>query len=82
MPSGINYELDFEKLIVGMQDRQLLEFVARQSLSTNKRCAEHLERITALENTAKKQAGIIGGITGTITGAIIAIINYFATSRG
>jgi len=40
MPNGINYELDFEKHIARMQDRQLLEFVARQTLTQSKDIAK------------------------------------------
>jgi len=36
MSNGINYDLDFEKNIKKMEDRQLLEFVARQALDQSK----------------------------------------------
>ena len=81
MPNTINQELDFEKLISGMKDRDLLEFVARQNYETSLRCPRHDSRIAALENQNKKISGIVGGITGAITGIIIGIINYF-TNRG
>ncbi len=79
MPNGnyVNQELDFEKRINGMADRQLLEFVARQNYETCIRCEKHDSRITALEIDNKKISGIFGGIAGTIAAAIIAIINYF-----
>jgi len=36
MPNGINYDLDFEKSIKCMGDRELLEFVSRQTLDQSK----------------------------------------------
>ena len=75
-------DLDFEKRIGNMADRQLLEFVARQSLEVNKRCVDHISRIISLESTTKRQSGIIGGISGTFTAIAISVINYFTTNRG
>ncbi len=77
MPNGINQELDFEKNISSMKDRDLLEFVARQNYETCIRCESHNKRITSLENQNKKISGIAGGISGTITGIIIGVISYF-----
>lgn len=81
MPNGINYELDFEKRIGEMPDRQLLEFVARQNFETCQRCVDHNKRIITLESGDKKLAGMVGGITGTFMAVIIGIINYFV-NRG
>ena len=77
MPNGINYELDFEKRIAEMKDRQLLEFVARQTLEVCERLDKHSEKIKVLENGDKKSSSIAGGITGTVTGVIIGLVNYF-----
>uniref|UniRef100_A0A6M3LP66 Uncharacterized protein n=1 Tax=viral metagenome TaxID=1070528 RepID=A0A6M3LP66_9ZZZZ len=79
MPYGnyVNQELDFEKRISGMADRQLLEFVARQNYDTSIKLDKHSVRITSLENESKKISGITGGISGTITGVIIGVISYF-----
>lgn len=77
MANGINYELDFEKRISEMPDRQLLEFVARQAFDTNSRCTNHTSRLITLESGDKRQSGIVGGISGAITGVIIGVINYF-----
>ncbi len=77
MPSGIIQELEFEKRISGMPDRQLLEFVARQNWETCLRCESHDTRIKILETGSKSISGIMGGISGAITGIIIGIINYF-----
>jgi len=79
MPNGnyVNQELEFEKRITGMDDRDLLEFVARQNYDTSIKLDKHSFRITALENQSKKISGIFGGIAGTITAVIVGIINYF-----
>uniref|UniRef100_A0A6M3KUF5 Uncharacterized protein n=1 Tax=viral metagenome TaxID=1070528 RepID=A0A6M3KUF5_9ZZZZ len=79
MPNGnyVNQELEFEKRITGMDDRDLLEFVARQNYETCIRCEKNNVRIIALENENKKISGITGGIAGTIAGIIIGVINYF-----
>ena len=79
MPNGnsVIHELDFEKRITVMGDRDLLEFVARQNYETCIRCEKHNSRITSLENQSKKISGITGGITGLAAAVIVAIINYF-----
>ena len=79
MPNGnfVNQELNFEKHISDMKDRDLLEFVARQNFVTCIRCDKHNKRITDLENQSKKISGITGGISGTITAIIIGIIGHF-----
>ena len=71
MTRGINYELDFEKHIESMEDRPLLEFIARETLMIG-------GRVTALEKDSRRLAGIIGGVAGAVMGLIIAIINFFA----
>lgn len=81
MPNGINQELDFESKIAGMQDRQLLEFVARQNYETCIRCESHNQRIIILEEGSRKSSSITGGITGTIAGIIIGIISYFTNKN-
>ena len=77
MPNGINYELDFEKRIGEMQDRQLLEFVARQTFEISSKIERHGKQIKTLEHHSRKISSMAGGISGTITAIIIGIINYF-----
>jgi len=77
MSNGINYELDFEKRIAEMQDRPLLEFIARQTLEITSKCKGYDKSITTLETGDRRQAGIVGGITGTFTAIIIGISQYF-----
>ena len=83
MSNGIISELDFEKRIGEMQDRQLLEFVARQTFEITGKCKIYDSQITLLQNGDRKTSGIVGGISGTITAVIINIINYFiGANRG
>ena len=79
MPNGnyVTNELDFEKLISGMGDRTLLEFVARQNYATSIQLGKHSNRITMLENQSKKISGVVGGIAGLISAIVVGIINYF-----
>ena len=70
-------ELDFEKKINDLPDRQLLEFVARQNYETCIRCENHNARLQVLEVGIKKISSIAGAITGTITAVAIGILNYF-----
>ncbi len=82
MGNGMNYDLDFEKRIKDMPDRQLLEFVARQTLEVVGRCKEYDTDIALLKSGDRKTAGIVGGITASITSIIIGVINYFISKRG
>ena len=77
MLNEVNSELDFEKRIGEMPDRQLLEFVARQAFDTNNRCTNHSTRLITLETGNKRASGIVGGISGVIMGTIVGILNYF-----
>ena len=81
MPNGMNYELDYEKRIREMPDRQLLEFVARQALEITGKCSVYDKQIASLEEGNRKASSISGGISGTITGVVIGLISYF-TNRG
>ena len=81
MPNGINYELDFEKRISEMQDRPLLEFIARQTLEITGKCKGYDTKIALLESGDRRVSGIVGGISGTIVATIIGIINYYVNHR-
>jgi len=81
MTNGINYELDFEKRIKEMADRQLLEFVARQAFEITDKCKTYDVKIASLETGDRKVSSIAGGISGTFTAVVIGIINYFV-NRG
>ena len=81
MPNGINYELDFERRISQMQDRPLLEFIARQTLEFTEKCKGYDTDIDSLKNGDRKASSIAGSISGTVTSVIIGIISYF-TNKG
>lgn len=83
MPNGncVLNELDFERKIQTMPDRQLLEFVARQNYTTEIRCVNHAKRITSLESGNQRMSSLTGGISGTIAGIIIGIISYFTKGQ-
>ncbi len=74
----INSELEFEKLIKELPDRELLEFVARQNYETCSQIATQDNRLKDLESGNKKASSISGGITGAIAGIVMGIIGYFA----
>ena len=77
MPDNMLDEMEFEKRLKEMPDRQLLEFVAHQTYEVCRDVTFQEKRIMALENINKKYFGITGGISAIIGGAIIAVINYF-----
>ena len=77
MPNGINYELDFKKMIGEMGDRQLLEFVAEKTFDFAEKCKGYDKSIASLETGDRKASSIVGGISGTITATIIGVVNYF-----
>jgi len=77
MPNGIINELDFEKRIGEMKDRDLLEFVARQTFEITGKCKVYDTQIALLESGDRKASGIMGAISGTITATVIGIISYF-----
>ena len=69
--------LDFERLISGMEDRTLLEFVARQNYETSLRFERHDKRITLLEKQNKKMSSLFGGIAGLTSAIIVGVANHF-----
>ena len=77
MANVMQGDMDFENGYKGWGDRQLLEFVARQTYETCKRCEVHSTRIANIENGNKRASGIVGGISGTITAVVIGVISYF-----
>ena len=77
MANVMQGDMDFENSYKEWGDRQLLEFVARQTYETCKRCEVHNTRITNIENGNRRASSIIGGISGTITAVVIGVISYF-----
>ena len=76
MPNGMNYEMDFEKHMRDMPDRQLLEFMARQIFEVCGKVQLNETRLIALEGQNRKWAGIAGGIAGALAGIILGAINW------
>lgn len=89
----VNQELDFEKKIEGMEDRQLLHFIARQNYDTCLRCEDHANKILALDARVTKIASrksnqtgftkkqsIFANIGTLIAAVIIALVGYFKGS--
>ena len=72
MPNGryILNDLEFEKQIKEMSDRELMEFSARLGYTN---CI----RIQSLENRSKKAMGATAGIAGILGVAIASVIDYF-----
>ncbi len=82
MPNNnINEELEFEQHIAGLNDRELIESVARQTYDLKKTCPVHSRRIEALESRTKKEMGVSGGI-GVGIGAVIAGVIEWFIKRG
>jgi len=77
MPNEIISDMDFEQRMVGMPDRKLLEFVARQTLEITDRCKVYDTKIASIEAGDRKVSSIMGGISGTITAIVIGVIGYF-----
>jgi len=63
-------DIQFNKEIEAMSDRELMEFSARLGYS-------NAIRITSLENRNKRSMGAIGGTSGLLGGAIAFVIDYF-----
>ena len=78
MPNGryINENLDFEEHIHTMDDRSLLEFVARQQYETSKLCPIHAREIKALQSRTKKELGATGGIGAILGVAMATALDY------
>lgn len=74
MPNGkyILNDLEFNKQIREMNDRNLMEFTAKLSYS-------NAIRIISLEGQNKKRLGFTGGVGVFLGGLIIGLIEYFRT---
>jgi len=83
MPNGkyMLNDLEFEKEINKMTDRQLMEFTARQVWDVNIIACANRNRIQKLEGVnlrASSKAGGIGGIIGSAIGALtVFLVNHF-----
>jgi len=78
MPNGRYFlnDLELEQQIKDMNDRQLLEFTARQTYDVCILATSNEKRIAKLENKNLKLNGIIGGSGALIGAAVAASINF------
>ncbi len=76
------HNLDFEKHMTEMTDRNLLEFTARQVWEMCQRCEAHEKRIAEIENGQKTMAGLAGGTTGGIVSALLLGVYFFLKTIG
>ena len=77
MANGMLQDIEFEKRIKAMPDRELLEFVARQTAEVCQKVEGHEKRLKKLEQDNRKLSGIIGGVSGLIAAVAVGIINWF-----
>ncbi len=79
MPNGkqVISDIEYEQHIKYMDDRQLLEFTARQVYDLCVKVSEDRKRIDALEKHDQKAFGTAGGIGAVIGAAIATVIDYF-----
>ena len=70
-------ELEFEQHIAKLDDRGLIEFVARQQYDMSIICPIHADKIKKLETRRKKELGASGGFGAFIGAAIVGVLDYF-----
>ncbi len=72
-------DIEFERYIKELSDRELLEFTSRQTYDLSI-LARHTERrVSILEKQGIKRSGIIGGIGALLGATVAAVVNYFVT---
>jgi hypothetical protein len=71
-------DLEFDRQIAVKPNRDLMEFIARQTYDISKTCGSLDKRLCALENqpgpSAKFIAGIGAAVGGTISGIVYGLI--------
>ena len=78
---AINEELEYRQHIMGMSDRQLIEYTALQTYKMCNIIQTHESRINSLEKRDRKTFGIGSGIGASIS-TIAYTIFYFITGKG
>lgn len=73
-------DIEFEQKILRMNDRELLEFTARQTYGVCLLAADNKKRIDGLERRDRKAFSVTGGL-GAFFGAAIAMIAEFFIRR-
>ena len=74
-------ELDFERQMRDMSDRELLEFTARQTFDIKKLAYSNEGRISKLEKRDNRRLGFISGLAALFGAAVAAVVNYFVTRQ-
>ena len=70
-------DLELEERLSIMGDREVLEFVARQTYDVCNLASSNERRIVFLEKRSNRFIGLVG-VAGTFIGAIVVgVINYF-----
>ena len=75
-------DLEFEERLGGMGDRELQEFIARQTYGVCILARSNERRIHLLENRGNKFIGIVGAIGAFVGAIIIAVIQYISGRMG
>jgi len=75
-------DLEFEEHLSVMGDRELQEFIARQTYSVYTLARSNERRINILESRGNKFIGLVGAIGAFVGAIIIAVINYLAGRLG
>ena len=70
-------DLELERRLANMSDRDLLEFTARQTYDVCNLAGSNERRIISLEKKGNKFMGSIGLVGAFIGAIIVTVINYF-----
>ena len=78
MPNGhmMLDNMEFEQQIKHMEDRELLEFTARQAYNSCILTADNKHRICILEKRGKKTASITSGASAILGGALVTLVDF------
>lgn len=79
MPNGryILNDLEFDQKIHQMNDRELLEFTARQTYSVCLQTMDNTKRIEVLERRDRKAFSVTGGLGAFFGAAVAVIVDFF-----
>lgn len=70
-------DLELEKHLADMSDRDLLEFTARQTYDVCNLAGSNERRIITLERRSNKFMSGVGIVSAFIGAIIVSVINYF-----
>ena len=79
MPNGryILNDLEFEQKIQQMNDRELLEFTARQTYGACLLAADNKKHINNLEKRDRKAFSLVSGLGAFFGAAVAVIVDFF-----